>query len=200
MKKLALLTIRLLAGLALSTLVARHIGSSGRGLTSAALIRRDVQIVSEVWCWREICPGRTTVANAREAILAWGGKLIVDEPDQLRANLPPGYTVILGNYERKPEPIDSTEIGPSATQLPLYLGDVMVNFGRPLLVDKETSGSFICFEAYLCIQLTASPSRLDPHLEVTSISLLTSRSALHENERGSQVWKGFTRPPAWWIR
>src|SRR5260221_5937599 len=156
MKRLGLVTLGLFIVVLAGIVVARIIGASRNEDTWPTIVRVNANKVSGVWCWQKICPGRSSIAEAKNAILASGGKLIIDYSDQLRADYPEGYTVVLGNNENKSVPVDQIQISFSNGANLGTLADVVLNFGTPNLVVYDRSRGYligqpdICFEGYLC--------------------------------------------------
>src|SRR5215470_11988517 len=96
MSKLTLIAIALTSLCAFQVGVSRIIGAANADQTFAAFLRRDAENRSDVWCWRGICPDKTTIAEARQAIMPLGGDIRYETPDSLQMYTQ-GYSVIIYN-------------------------------------------------------------------------------------------------------
>lgn len=167
------------------------------------IIRREATVIDGIWCWRGICPGRTTVAEAKAAVLALGGELVIDQPDQLRIEYPQGYNLIMDNREGKPGPIAAIFIDISDAKFPsVSLGNVVANFGTPRFVrsrvaqGRPTWQRDIGFAPYLWIYVNGTQPRLEPQLPVTEIEFLgPERDPYTGYPDYYQLWKGFVALP-----
>jgi hypothetical protein len=194
MKKLLFLALILFLLLALSICAGRVIGTSQKDRSLAAIVFNASQITDGVWCWQNICPGYTSLAEAKNSILLSGGKLTIDYFDQLRAEYPLGYTVIVGNLERNAEPVNLIMIGYSLTESStMSLADVVVNFGTPILIERAPEQylwpHYICFTSYLCVRTESVQSRLNYHLIVDEFDFFSAKTF---PIRDYQTWHGFT--------
>lgn len=179
--------------------ISRGIGKARNELTFAAMLRQDAQFKNGVWCWRQICPGHTTVAEAKTAITPLEGNIVIDEPDHLRIEYSQGYNIIIYN-DGKSEPVDAilidiSELDPRT----VTLGDLVAEFGVPQLIQREVAQGrstwqrSICFAPFLCADIIGNQPRIDTGLPVIEIDFLSPRTSPYDSryQPWGQSWRGF---------
>lgn len=195
MKRLIILVIELTALFTLCVFCTRLIGISGKQETIVAIIRDDAQFLNGIWCWKTICPDRTTIAEAREIVLRSGGKLTIDLQNELLADFMGEYKARISVVQIPGDTVDWITIGYSQTLRPVdTLADAVISFGSPKIVRLPTSAysfgrSSVCFENHLCVYLAGFQGRFEPYLKVDDIEFQSSEA---DRELAYQTWKGFT--------
>lgn len=184
-------------------MLTRTLGASKKESSFLTIIRNNAEKLDGIWCWQKICPGRSSIAEAKNAIFTSGGHLIIDYPDQLRADYPDGYIVVLGNNEYKAQPVDQIQIGFADGSSIGTLTDAVLNFGAPKVIVYDGSRGYpigqpdVCFEGYLCVYVssvaTNTQTRLDPNLMVKEIDFFSSITQPTDADR---AWRGFTSLPS----
>jgi hypothetical protein len=122
----------------------------------ASTLAADSQLAQGVWCWRDICPGATTMHNAQEQLRASAGAFIGATPITLRWQSPgnPRWHVELA-ADAAGQKVRTLYMFAERTRL--TMGEMVLHFGLPQYVFRtHTPGSavmWVCFEGNLCATL-----------------------------------------------
>src|SRR5258708_24094998 len=190
MRKLTLVVIGLTSLCAFQIGISRIVGASDWDVTFAAILRRDTEIQNGVWCWRGICPGQTTIGEARQAILPIDGVIAVDMADSLQMSTQ-GYSIFIYNHQGLPAPVSVIKID----ALPFSLADLINEFGSPQLIQPFAYPAdwrwqrAIRFGKYLWANIVCSqPSDIDLQCKVSEISFLSPH--IKRDTTSYRRWKG----------
>ena len=167
----------------------------------AAMLKRDLHLIDGAWCWRHLCPGKTTAEQARE--LLTDGVTSADPydaiPTQWRPSLGASWSVKL--YFDDDEllyfvSLISDNLGrdflPQVT-----LAEVVTEYGTSVRVNAnpdQRSVIMLCYAQGLCVRtLTWGRPQIRPFSRLDTISLLEPQHVLaHTSQFPLHVgWQGF---------
>ncbi len=196
MKRFTVLTIVVFGAIVLCLMIVRAVAMAGGTISFGNNVRQDAQMIDGVWCWKKICPGTSSIADARAIIVQSGGRLIVDYPYFLRALSSEGFTIDLANHSYNASPVDEIRLRQSDPQAPDdILGDVIERFGAPQLQERDITRGYpigqrgVCFDGFLCVYVETPQPRMDLQLTVKEIAFFSPSTRPFSVYRR---WKGFT--------
>ena len=168
------------------------VGTSRGDDSFTAYLEAHLQKMSGIWCWRGICPKRTSFTQAKLQIQAFGEKILQNQIANLLIELRPA--IYLNFYS-----MDSSESSPITVididlrQNAMLLGDTYRVFGVPMLVWLGTNAAPIsqrglCFRGGVCAYFEGSDAKLSPFTSVMGLSIYGSNTVIAE---GYRPWTGY---------
>lgn len=212
-RKLMVFTLILITCTMIGIFAARLIGAAQRPNPASyiALLMSDIEQAGDVWCWRDVCPGRDSFEEAeRKATDMTGGEAfrLVSNYDRMmlwESNDPTLWRVwleaqaTLTNIQRisiEPEPnIYRDFLKPNIGSKQMMLGDLMLRFGTPALVTgrdltRTRNRVIVCFQRQVCAELLPA-HRLSPTQWVDHIMLQGDIRQLYAGGRTDvRAWRG----------
>jgi hypothetical protein len=144
-------------------------------------LQRDLHLSDGVWCWRGLCPGRTTHA---EVVAELTDGVILINPNEINALVtnwrPTRESTSLVNFDYSKQRVLSslsfTTETPGNTYLPgLTLATLTLSYGTPLrvgVIPDQASVVHICYAQGLCARTEIDGKvRLNPHTQVDILNI-----------------------------
>lgn len=177
----------------------RWIGPLFPGAAYAEQLRRESRRTADGWCWREICPGTTSIDEAYSTLMSGRGPLY----DRVMRTVY-GSLIFVNGQDFAPrsnyvyhDPAVPTRVYSVLLSPPrdtFTLGDAVAQFGSPLMYAWGYPASYaleICFGAEVCVSTLAEPGVLRPAMPVDRIQLLAA-GTLARRRSEYLPWRGFT--------
>lgn len=181
------------------------------------LMRHDLSIQSNRWCWLSICPGLTTLTLAERTLRLQGGNygadkavliggsqpaLVWNGPAPLaRGQVQIGYNGVntqVTDITFEYRDLDSSH---NSSQQPYKLGEVVRLFGEPLTIRATLMGMMsggqtlwafdYCFAGGVFAYTTASEAVLRPSAKVLAVILTDNAPSIHCSANSGQLWRGY---------
>ncbi len=158
-------------------------------------LRQNSKLIGGIWCWLDICPGKTLMADARQRILQSTLKLVKDYPAELQVGTGDAVYTFVTTSRVKPGFVDAIVVEPAQA---VTLAESVLQFGTPISVQEEAEignswHRAVCLQFGVCVMVHGFGPRVEMQSQAVSITFHGSNAQAYSY--GYASWSGFTLLP-----